>query len=186
MVHSVRATLLSLLICISHVKVVSSFSTANQDNSRQRLVNIEDPVFKRTCSSKIGEYPTHIVFPGGGIFFYWQAGVVTYLREAGYDLSKFSMSGASAGALTATLAAADVDFYDATKLALKLAGDGGVWDRRGGLQGIWGPMIQTWLAELLPPDVLEKVEGRVSQNSMDLKGNKLVDASDQNLTPSHM
>jgi len=47
-------------------------------------------------------------------------------------------------------------------------------------------MIQTWLAELLPPDVLEKVEGRVSQNSMDLKGNKLVDASDQNLTPSHM
>ena len=94
----------------------------------------------------------HLVFPGGGIFFYWQAGVVTYLREAGYDLSECTMSGASAGALTATLTTNDVCFTDATNLALSLAEEAGVWDRSGGLQGVWGPMIEQWLDELLPDD----------------------------------
>jgi len=92
---------------------------------------------------------THIVFPGGGIFFYYQAGMVNFLREK-YDLSACTFSGASAGALTATLTAANVDFFEATDLALKLAKDAGVWDRKGGLQGIWGPMIEKWLDELLP------------------------------------
>lgn len=105
----------------------------------------------------------HLVFPGGGIFFYWQAGVVSYLREQGYDLSPCTFSGASAGALTATLASTGVDFYKATDLALELAGDAGVWDRRGGLQGIWGPMIEEWLDELLPPTIIdETAEGRLS------------------------
>lgn len=94
----------------------------------------------------------HLVFPGGGIFFYWQAGAVTYLREAGYDLKQCTMSGASAGALTATLATNDVCFADATNLALSLAEKAGVWDRSGGLQGVWGPMIEQWLDELLPDD----------------------------------
>lgn len=94
----------------------------------------------------------HLVFPGGGIFFYWQAGAVTYLREAGYDLTQCTMSGASAGALTATLATNGVCFTDATNLALSLAEEAGVWDRSGGLQGVWGPMIEQWLDELLPDD----------------------------------
>ena len=94
----------------------------------------------------------HLVFPGGGIFFYWQAGAVTYLREAGYDLSECTMSGASAGALTATLTTNDVCFTDATNLALSLAEEAGVWDRSGGLQGVWGAMIERWLDELLPDD----------------------------------
>lgn len=92
---------------------------------------------------------THIIFPGGGIFFYYQAGVVNFLRER-YDLSTCTFSGASAGALTATLTAAGVDFYEATDLALKLAQNAGVWDRKNGLQGIWGPMIEEWLDSLLP------------------------------------
>jgi hypothetical protein len=92
---------------------------------------------------------THIVFPGGGIFFYYQAGLVNFLRER-YDLSTCTFSGASAGALTATLTAADVDFCEATDLALKLAENAGVWDRTGGLQGIWGPLIEEWLDSLLP------------------------------------
>jgi len=79
----------------------------------------------------------HLVFPGGGLFFYWQAGVVTYLREQGYDLDQMTASGASAGALTATLTATNVDFIKATELALKMAKEAGVWDRSGGLQGIW-------------------------------------------------
>lgn len=99
--------------------------------------------------------PAHLVFPGGGIFFYWQAGVVTHLRNSNYDLSSVSMSGASAGALTATLTTADVDFADATNLALELAEEAGVWDRSEGLQGIWGPLIERWLHELLPSNAHE-------------------------------
>jgi hypothetical protein len=98
---------------------------------------------------------SHVVFPGGGIFFYWQAGVVCYLREQGYDLSMCTFTGASAGALTATLTSTDVDFYKATDLALSLAADAGVWDRRGGLQGVWGPMIEEWLDNLLPSSIEE-------------------------------
>jgi predicted acylesterase/phospholipase RssA len=67
------------------------------------------------------ESPPHLVFPGGGIFFYWQAGAVSYLREQGYNLTAVTAAGASAGALTATLAATGVDFYQATALALDLA-----------------------------------------------------------------
>jgi len=83
--------------------------------------------------------------------------VVTFLREQGYDLEAANLSGASAGALTASLTATDVDFYQATELALQMAADAGVWDRSGGLQGIWGPLIHDWLDELLPDDAVERV-----------------------------
>ena len=109
---------------------------------------VEDIELERTDTSS-SLSTTHIVFPGGGIFFYYQAGLVNFLREK-YDLSTCTFSGASAGALTATLTAADVDFFEATDLALKLAADAGVWDRSGGLQGIWGPLIEEWLDSLLP------------------------------------
>jgi predicted acylesterase/phospholipase RssA len=105
---------------------------------------------------------TNIVFPGGGIFFYHQAGVVNFLREEGYDLSTCTFSGASAGALTATLTATNVDFYVATDLALKLAEEAGVWDRSNGLQGIWGPLIENWLDELLPSSCIESVQDRIT------------------------
>lgn len=72
------------------------------------------------------------------------------------------MAGASAGALTATLTASNVDFYEATTLALDLAEEEGVWDRRGGLQGVWGPMIERWLDELLPSNVVDVVDERLS------------------------
>jgi hypothetical protein len=105
----------------------------------------------------------HLVFPGGGIFFYWQAGAVTYLREQGYNVAAATTAGASAGALTATLTATGVDFYKATELALDMADKAGVWDRSGGLQGVWGPMISDWLDELLPINAVELVpDGRLS------------------------
>lgn len=99
----------------------------------------------------------HLVFPGGGLFFYWQAGAITYLKEQGYDLGQMTASGASAGALTATLMATNVDFIRATELALQMADDAGIWDRSGGLQGIWGPIIYDWLDQLLPEDALDFV-----------------------------
>jgi predicted acylesterase/phospholipase RssA len=117
----------------------------------------------RTSSSSLSTTTnTNIVFPGGGIFFYHQAGVVNFLREEGYDLSTCTFSGASAGALTATLTATNVDFYVATDLALKMAEEAGVWDRSNGLQGIWGPLIENWLDELLPSSCIESVQDRIT------------------------
>ena len=105
----------------------------------------------------------HLIFPGGGLFFYWQAGAVTYLREQGYDLMQVTTSGASAGALTATLLATNVDFVQATELALQLSKENGVWDRSAGLQGIWGPIIYDWLDQLLPDNAVEMVnDGKLS------------------------
>jgi predicted acylesterase/phospholipase RssA len=125
-------------------------------------VDAVDYMYSTTPSSE-SESPPHLVFPGGGIFFYWQAGAVSYLREQGYNLTAVTAAGASAGALTATLAATGVDFYQATALALELAEKAGIWDRSGGLQGIWGPMIYDWLDELLPENAVERIEnGRLS------------------------
>ena len=62
----------------------------------------------------------------------------SYMQEQGYNLSNAQLSGASAGALSATLAATGVNFYEATELALSLSEEAGVWDRPLGLQGIWG------------------------------------------------
>ena len=79
---------------------------------------------------------TQIVFPGGGIYFYWQIGAASYLRDSQqYDLSEVMFTGASAGALAATLTITNVDFNQTTELALQLAEDAGVWDRPLGLQG---------------------------------------------------
>jgi len=131
-------------------------SSTNINSNTTRTTTTTNPL---CTSSSIAT--TNIVFPGGGIFFYHQAGVVNFLREEGYDLSHTSFSGASAGALTATLAATGVDFYEATDLALKMAADAGIWDRSNGLQGIWGPLIEDWLNELLPQSI-ESVQGRIT------------------------
>ena len=111
--------------------------------------------------------PTQIIFPGGGIFFYWQAGAISYLREQNYPIHDrhVHFTGASAGALCATLTAADVDFETATSHALKLSRDAGIWDRKLGLYGIWGGIVDEWLDELLPEDdeiVLDAVNDKVS------------------------
>ena len=87
----------------------------------------------------------------------------SYLLEKNYtnldEVLRFT--GASAGALTATLTTNNVDFEEATELALKLAEEAHVWDRPLGLQGIWGDVIETWLDTLLPEDALEKLQDKV-------------------------
>ena len=111
------------------------------------------------CSSKIDDLEEEIVrhpkiiFPGGGIFFYWQAGAVTYLRDVGYELEDVPVVGASAGALMATLTAYNVDFEEATELALSLCDKYNVWERPLGLFGIWGCIIEEWLDTLLPDSI---------------------------------
>lgn len=110
---------------------------------------------------------TNIVFPGGGIFFYWKAGVIEYLREKGYNLNdpNVSLTGASAGALCATLTALDISFEKATSVALEKSREAQVWDRPLGLYGIWGDMVYDWLDDLISSNDLEnldKVNGKVN------------------------
>eukprot|EP00577_Skeletonema_sp_RCC1716_P018057 CAMPEP_0113400006 /NCGR_PEP_ID=MMETSP0013_2-20120614/15875_1 /TAXON_ID=2843 ORGANISM="Skeletonema costatum, Strain 1716" /NCGR_SAMPLE_ID=MMETSP0013_2 /ASSEMBLY_ACC=CAM_ASM_000158 /LENGTH=253 /DNA_ID=CAMNT_0000285011 /DNA_START=120 /DNA_END=881 /DNA_ORIENTATION=+ /assembly_acc=CAM_ASM_000158 len=127
-------------------------------NSQSKI----DPSGNHQSSSTVDEHSgPRLIFPGGGLFFYWQAGVISHLQEEGYNLSNAHLSGASAGALSATLAATGVDFYEATELALSLSEEAGVWDRPLGLQGIWGDMIHTWLDELLPHDADEMVSEKL-------------------------
>ncbi|CAM9782980.1 unnamed protein product [Ectocarpus sp. 6 AP-2014] len=90
-------------------------------------------------------------FPGGGIFFWWQAGVISALQER-YNLSSLDFVGASAGSLAATLAACDADMDLAMKLALDLCDTNEIWTRPLGLAGVWGAMVEDWLDELLPYD----------------------------------
>lgn len=130
---------------------------------RHRQNNYPNPYRSDRIATSIAKTePPHLIFPGAGLFFYWQAGVVSYLRQAGYDLSKTTMSGASAGSITATLAATDVCFANATDAALRLGREAGVWDRPMGLMGVWGSLIEEWLDEILPEDAAEMASGRIT------------------------
>ena len=86
-----------------------------------------------------------------------------YLQENSYDLSSILLSGASAGALSATIAKTDISPYQATELALQMSEQAGVWERPLGLMGIWGGIIYEWLDKLLPgeSDVLVNDEVRL-------------------------
>ena len=79
---------------------ISSSSSSRSSRSRGEIgifvphTNIDEVMAKTK--------PTHerprIVFPGGGIFFWWQAGAVKALQEF-YDLDAYDFAGASAGSL---------------------------------------------------------------------------------------
>eukprot|EP00591_Stephanopyxis_turris_P006706 CAMPEP_0195514682 /NCGR_PEP_ID=MMETSP0794_2-20130614/5983_1 /TAXON_ID=515487 /ORGANISM="Stephanopyxis turris, Strain CCMP 815" /LENGTH=284 /DNA_ID=CAMNT_0040642965 /DNA_START=367 /DNA_END=1221 /DNA_ORIENTATION=+ len=140
---------------LKYDRLVSASQSRTGTTRRITLRNsrvMDDQRRKMTASSS---EQTRIVFPGGGIFFYWQIGAVSYLQECEYDLSNVYLAGASAGALAATLTATNADFVQATNLALDLAEEAGVWDRPLGLQGVWGPLIERWLDELLPENAAE-------------------------------
>jgi hypothetical protein len=103
-----------------------------------------------------------LALPGGGVFFWWQAGAVHGLSRR-LDLSTTPLVGASAGALAATLAACQVDMPTAFDSALRMSNDAGVFQKGPwGLCGIWGPIVRNWLDELLPDDAAERCGGRVS------------------------
>ena len=85
-----------------------------------------------------GTQNVNIIFPGGWIYFYWQIGAASYIRDIkNYDLNadNVQFAGASAGALAATLTTTGVDFDFATESALRLAEEYKIWDRPLGLQG---------------------------------------------------
>jgi hypothetical protein len=102
-----------------------------------------------------------IVFPGGGIFFWWQAGAVKALQEC-VLLDHCTFSGASAGSLSAVFAACNVDTHNAFQVAHRLADERKIWEGPQGLACIWGSMIEAWLKEVLPENAAELCESRVS------------------------
>lgn len=106
---------------------------------------------------------TTLACPGGGLFFWWQAGFVQGLRDQQYDLAarNLHLTGASAGALTATLAACDVDMDRALDLALELCDRREIFERPLGLMGVWGDIVREWMEELMPDDAHEICSGRV-------------------------
>mmetsp|Transcript_40487 Transcript_40487/g.86387 ORF Transcript_40487/g.86387 Transcript_40487/m.86387 type:complete len:343 (+) Transcript_40487:111-1139(+) len=116
----------------------------------------------RSCPSTQPLPPRiEILFPGGGMFFWWQLGAAAALEEL-YDLSCVRASGASAGALIAVLLHCRVDPLRAHNLAFGLAERNDVFRKPIGLCGKWGRLLREWLDELLPADAAEHCSGRVS------------------------
>ena len=104
-----------------------------------------------------------LIFPGGGLFFWWQAGTIIGLSNHRVALSRTPSVGASAGALAATLGACEVDMEVALDCALDLTRQAGCFDRGPwGLYGVWGGLVRSWLHTLLPDDAHERCSGQVS------------------------
>ncbi len=98
--------------------------------------------------------PTPKLFvPGGGIYYYHLSGQLKYLNESYPGLvEKVDITGSSAGALAATLAASGVDCTKAADLAVEMAVEKDLWSNPLGLAFVWGDIIREWLDVLLPQD----------------------------------
>lgn len=97
---------------------------------------------------------------GGGVFFFWEVGVLKYLQE-NFRLKETDIIGVSAGALCAVLVACNVNLDRAVRKAYDISIEADIWNRSGGLAGIWGPLVKQWLEELLPEDAHEMCSSRV-------------------------
>ena len=116
------------------------------------------PLAVRTLSIPPSTKLPNLAIPGGGIYYYHLAGQLKHLREtypifesAPSSPPRYTLHGASAGALAATLWSYDVSIEDATTEAIRLSDEIDLWNRKLGLYGIWGPIIRSWLDTLLPP-----------------------------------
>ena len=97
---------------------------------------------------------------GGGVFFFWEVGVLKYLSEK-YRLQDMNLIGVSAGALASVLVACQVDFDRSVRRAYDICLERDIFNRPGGLQGVWGDILRQWLDDLLPEDAHERCQGRV-------------------------
>ena len=71
-----------------------------------------------------------------------------------FDLQRARLAGASAGALSASAAACEVDLTEGLELALQLTSGAGAVEDGGkfGLAGVWGGIVREWLHCILPDD----------------------------------
>ena len=100
-----------------------------------------------------------IALPGGGNYFWWQAGAAAWL-ESRFDLKKAQFVGGSAGAMSATMAACDVDFRAAFELEERIIA-GSSEDDLHREPPYWGGHIRNWLDGCLPADACKRCNGRV-------------------------
>jgi hypothetical protein len=100
-----------------------------------------------------------IKFSGGGIYFWWKAGVCTYLQEHIFDYNVdnikggITMLGSSAGSLASTLLSSNANFEYAAKYAIMQVERDHIYEKKLGLFGIWGNLIEEWLNETIPNDL---------------------------------
>jgi len=90
------------------------------------------------------------------------------------EMKQLQVYGASCGALAAVFLKADVDVHKATQLAFDLCIKNGVLERPAGLIGIWGPIIESWLHELLPDDAHERCSGSTHIQLLTERGKPLI------------
>lgn len=95
------------------------------------------------------------------MFFFWEIGVLKYVAE-NFNMRQIEMIGVSAGALCSVLIACGVNPDRAVREAFRLSVENDIWNRPGGLAGIWGALIRQWLDELLPSDADLRCSGCVS------------------------
>jgi hypothetical protein len=97
----------------------------------------------------------HLIFPGGGVIFWWQAGVIQALKER-FDLKNgdFSMYGASAGSISCVMAACNVNMHDAMEANFNLPAKSDVFTR--------GRLVELWLQRILPHDCHTICSGKVN------------------------
>lgn len=108
-------------------------------------------LWARSCGSDANTVEKQLLkFDGGGIFFWYQAGVCKYLQEAGFSShSNLSVLGTSAGALSATLLICGCDFDEAADIAISQCIDQNLFEKPTGLMFRWGAIIEDWLQILL-------------------------------------
>ncbi|KAL4855050.1 Cyclin-C1-2 [Chlorella vulgaris] len=97
---------------------------------------------------------------GGGMLWFWSAGVLSYLQQQ-QDLAAVRLHGSSSGAIAAALAACDVPLELAAQRVTRVLAEHGVHDRLFGLLGVWGTIARRCLDELLPEDAHTRCTGRV-------------------------
>jgi hypothetical protein len=97
----------------------------------------------------------HIIFPGGGVYFWWQAGTIQALKETlKLDSGSFTMHGASAGSISSVMAACDINLEKAMDEAMDLP------KKSKGLSH--GHLIEKWLNKILPEDCHIRCTNRVN------------------------
>lgn len=108
----------------------------------------------------VGSRRPSIALPGGGNFFWWQAGAVAMLAST-FDLSGAEFVGGSAGAMSAVMAGAGIsDFKRIFNLEERLLDEGSEEELQSRPPYRAG-YIRRWLDDCLPADACERCNGRV-------------------------
>lgn len=106
-----------------------------------------------------------IRFQGGGIKFWFQAGCCKYLLEQKKVLNQ-TLIGTSAGSLSATFLALNVDFDKVAEFAIYQAKRDHLFDKPSGLLGIWGNLVREWLYYLVSDDAFTNYKNDKNRSNL--------------------